>query len=92
MIREADIGFVVANGDLASARSALWEAREDPGRLKRMGENAARLLRDHFSLAQASSEYLQVILEHMPPSIDGPAAEPLTEHWAVPPRPTDDAV
>jgi glycosyltransferase involved in cell wall biosynthesis len=61
MIRDQQIGFVVSNGDVAGARQVLLAAKSDPALLQRMGENASRYLRDHFTLAQAAKAYLEVI-------------------------------
>jgi len=61
MIRDQQIGFIVSNGDVAAAREALLAAKSDPALLQRMGENASRYLRDHFTLAQAAKAYLEVI-------------------------------
>jgi glycosyltransferase involved in cell wall biosynthesis len=61
MIREQEIGFVVANGDVEAGRKVLLEARSNPARLRRLGENAARYLREHFTLAQAAQAYFDLI-------------------------------
>jgi colanic acid biosynthesis glycosyl transferase WcaI len=61
MIREHEIGFVIANGNLAAGRQVLLEAKANPARLRRMGENANRYLREHFTLAQAAEAYYDII-------------------------------
>jgi len=61
MIREQQIGFVVANGDVAAARQALLQANGEPGLLRRMGENAARFLKERLTLAQAAEAYFELI-------------------------------
>ena len=61
MIREQEIGFVIANGDVAAGRQVLLEAKANPARLQRMGENASRYLREHFTLAQAAKAYFDII-------------------------------
>jgi glycosyltransferase involved in cell wall biosynthesis len=61
MIREQEIGFVIANGDVAGGRQVLLEARANPARLERMGANAARYLRENFTLAQAARAYFDTI-------------------------------
>jgi glycosyltransferase involved in cell wall biosynthesis len=61
MIREQDLGFVVANGDVTTARRVLFEAKADPARLQRMGQNASCFLRKHFTLAQAADAYFEII-------------------------------
>jgi glycosyltransferase involved in cell wall biosynthesis len=61
MIVEQQIGFVVANGDVAEARKILLKAKSDPEMLRRMGENASRCLRENFTLAKAAKAYLEVI-------------------------------
>ena len=61
MIREQQIGFVVANGDVAAARQALLQANAEPGLLRRMGENAARFLKERLTLAQAAEAYFELI-------------------------------
>jgi glycosyltransferase involved in cell wall biosynthesis len=61
MIREQEIGFVIANGDVASGREVLLDAKANRARLQHMGENASRYLRDHFTLAQASKAYFDII-------------------------------
>ena len=61
MIREQEIGFVIANGDVAAGRQVLLEARANPARLQRMGENASRCLRERFTLAQAAKAYYEII-------------------------------
>jgi glycosyltransferase involved in cell wall biosynthesis len=75
MIRQSRLGFVVANGDVAAARRVLLTARADPDRLERMGQNAARCLRDHFTLAQAADSYFQLIsgAQAAAPRTPGPA-------------------
>lgn len=57
MIRDHELGFVVPNGDVAEGRRVLLEARSDPARVRRMGENAARHLREHLTLAKAAEAY-----------------------------------
>ena len=52
-----ELGFVVPNGDVAEGRRVLLEARSDPARVRRMGENAARHLREHLTLAKAAEAY-----------------------------------
>jgi glycosyltransferase involved in cell wall biosynthesis len=61
MIREQQLGFVVANGDVATARRVLLEAKASPARLREMGENASRYLRKHLTLARAADAYFDVI-------------------------------
>jgi glycosyltransferase involved in cell wall biosynthesis len=61
MIREHELGFVVPNGDIAAGRAALLAAKADQGRVARMGENGARLLRENFTLAKAAQAYHQLI-------------------------------
>src|SRR5260370_17956742 len=61
MIREQEIGFVVANGDIAGARRVLVEANADRARLEWMGANASRYLREHFTLDRAVRAYLEII-------------------------------
>ncbi len=61
MIREQEIGFVIPNGEVAAGRQVLLEAKADPARLRRMGENASRFLRAHFTLAQAAKAYHDII-------------------------------
>jgi glycosyltransferase involved in cell wall biosynthesis len=61
MIREQEIGFVIANGDLAAGRKVLLEAKANPARLQQMGQNASRYLRQHLTLAQATKGYLNLI-------------------------------
>jgi glycosyltransferase involved in cell wall biosynthesis len=61
MIREQEIGFVIANGDVAAGREALLDAKANPARLQQMGKNASQYLRRHFTLAQAASAYFDVI-------------------------------
>jgi glycosyltransferase involved in cell wall biosynthesis len=61
MIREQEIGFVIANGDVPGGRQVLLEARANPARLERMGANAARYLRENFTLAQAARAYFDTI-------------------------------
>lgn len=72
MIRDEELGFVVPNGDLAAGRRALLEAKAHPDRVRRMGENAARYLREHFTLAQAAAAYFEIISEHVPRQIHRP--------------------
>ena len=57
MIRDHELGFVVPNGDLVEGRRVLLEAKADPARVRRMGENAARHLREHLTLAKAAEAY-----------------------------------
>lgn len=64
MIREHELGWVVANGDVAAGRQALLEAQADPARVARMGANAARLLREKFTLALAADAYYKLIQQH----------------------------
>jgi len=64
MIREHDLGWVVANGDIEGGRRALLEAQADPERVARMGTNAARLLREKFTLALAADAYHKLIKQH----------------------------
>jgi glycosyltransferase involved in cell wall biosynthesis len=61
MILEHDLGWVVANGDVAGGRRAVLEAVSDPSRLTRMGMNASRYLRARFTLAQAADAYYQLV-------------------------------
>jgi glycosyltransferase involved in cell wall biosynthesis len=61
MIREQEIGYVIANGDVAAGRRALLDAKANPARLHHMGRNASRYLREHFTLAQAAGAYLKII-------------------------------
>ena len=74
MICEQEIGFVIANGDVAAGRQVLLEARANPARLRRMGENASRYLREHFTLAQAAKAYFEIISTTSKMTIDGVAA------------------
>lgn len=64
MIRDHDLGWVVSNGDVEGGRRALLEAQSNPGRVAAMGANAARLLRERFTLALAADGYHQLIQEH----------------------------
>lgn len=64
MIREHEIGFVVPNGDLAEGRRILLAARDDPDQIRRMGENAARLLRENFTLAKAAKSYYSLLTQY----------------------------
>jgi glycosyltransferase involved in cell wall biosynthesis len=61
MIREQEIGFVIANGDMAAGRQVLLEARANPALLERMGANASRYLRENFTLARAARAYFDTI-------------------------------
>ena len=61
MIRDQQFGFVVANGDVAAARRVLLEAKAHPELLRRMGDNAARYLKEHLTLAQAAQAYFELI-------------------------------
>ncbi len=61
MIREQEIGFVIANGDVASGWEVLLDAKANPARLQRMGENAASYLRAHFTLSQAARAYYDIL-------------------------------
>jgi glycosyltransferase involved in cell wall biosynthesis len=65
MIREHELGFVVSNGDVSEGRRVLLAAKADPERVRRMGENAARLLREKFTLAKAAEAYYSLLnVEH----------------------------
>jgi glycosyltransferase involved in cell wall biosynthesis len=66
MIREHELGWVVANGDIEGGHQAVLEAQADKRRVARMGENAARLLRERFTLAQAADAYWALITGHAP--------------------------
>jgi glycosyltransferase involved in cell wall biosynthesis len=61
MIREHQVGFVIANGDIAAGRKALEEARADSANLTLMGERAAALLNARFRLSQAARSYFELI-------------------------------
>lgn len=61
MILQHELGWVVANGDIAAGRRALLEALADCPRLARMGANALLLLRQRFTLAQAADAYYSLI-------------------------------
>jgi glycosyltransferase involved in cell wall biosynthesis len=61
MIRDQQIGFVVANEDIVGARRVLLEAKANPELLRAMGENAVRYLRDHLTLSQAAQAYFELI-------------------------------
>ena len=61
MIREHALGFVVPNGDLAEGRRVLLAAQADPAGVRRMGENAAALLRENFTLAKAARSYYTLL-------------------------------
>ena len=65
MIREYDIGWIVANRDVEAGRQALLEAQGNPQRVTSMGLNASRLLRNKFTLAQAADAYHALIAGHM---------------------------
>lgn len=64
MIREHELGFVVPNDDLAEGRRVLLAAQADPARVLRMGQNAARHLREHFTLAQAAQAYYPLLTKN----------------------------
>ncbi|MFI5106267.1 MAG: TonB-dependent receptor domain-containing protein, partial [Terriglobales bacterium] len=57
MILEHHLGWVVTNGDIEGGRRALLEAFADRARVAEMGVNAARLLRERFTLARAADAY-----------------------------------
>jgi glycosyltransferase involved in cell wall biosynthesis len=61
MIREQHIGFVVANGDVGTARQVLLEAKAAPEKLHEMGKKASSYLRKHLTLARAADAYFEVI-------------------------------
>ena len=61
MIRDFDIGIVVPNGDIAGGQRALREIAAQPDRVRQMGENAARVLRERFTLAQAARGYFEIL-------------------------------
>jgi nucleoside-diphosphate-sugar epimerase len=61
MIHQQQIGFVVANGDVAGARRILMEAKANPELLRAMGQKATRYLHEHLSLAQAAQGYFDLI-------------------------------
>jgi hypothetical protein len=65
MIRDEDIGWVIANTDIEAGRRALLEARANPQRVSSMGRNAARLLREKFTLSQAADAYYNLITGNM---------------------------
>ena len=64
MIREHELGFVVPNGDLAEGRRVLLAAKADPERVRRMGDNAAKHLREHFTLAKAAKAYYSLLSQN----------------------------
>jgi glycosyltransferase involved in cell wall biosynthesis len=64
MIRQCELGWVVANGDIEGGRRALLQALASPERVARMGANAARLLREKFTLDQAANAYVEIIQHH----------------------------
>lgn len=61
MIREHELGWVMGNGDIEAGRQMLLKALADPAEVKRRGANAARLLREKFTLAQAADAYLNLV-------------------------------
>ena len=65
MIRRYETGFVVPNGNVAEARRVMLHAMRNPELLARMGANAARLLREKFTLASAVEAYYRLITENM---------------------------
>lgn len=83
MIRDQEIGFVIANGDVTAGREILLEARAKPGRLQQMGENASRYLRDHFTLAQAAKAYFDIISSTSKITIDGAAPLKRSDSYAL---------
>jgi glycosyltransferase involved in cell wall biosynthesis len=84
MIRDHETGFVVANGDVAAGRQALLEAKENPARLRRMGENASRHLREHFTLAQAAEAYYEIIASASVTDLRKPATNPKRDQDQLP--------
>lgn len=68
MIRDDRLGIVIANGDVTGGRQALLWARNHPDELRRMGENAVRVLRERFTLRQAARSYYDLIAQPNRPS------------------------
>lgn len=68
MIRDDRLGIVIANGDVTGGRQALLWARNHPDELRSMGENAARVLRERFTLRQAARAYYDLIAQPSPSS------------------------
>jgi glycosyltransferase involved in cell wall biosynthesis len=66
MIREQEIGFVVANGDVIAARQILLEAKANPQLLERMGRNGVDYLREHLTLNKAAEAYYELIAGKSP--------------------------
>ncbi|MSU35337.1 MAG: glycosyltransferase WbuB [Pedosphaera sp.] len=63
MIRDDHLGIVIANGDVTGGREALLWARNHPNELRCMGANAARVLRERFTLRQAAQAYHDLITQ-----------------------------
>lgn len=61
MIRDHELGVVVANGDVEGGRKVLLELSRQPERVRRMGANAQRVLKERFTLAQAAAEYFDML-------------------------------
>jgi glycosyltransferase involved in cell wall biosynthesis len=65
MIREHELGWVVANGDIEGGRRALLEALADSDRVACMGAKAAHHLQKNFTLKQAAEAYYDLLTEHL---------------------------
>jgi glycosyltransferase involved in cell wall biosynthesis len=61
MIKEQDLGYVVANGDAASGAEMIRDALSDPAAMARKGRNSHRYLLNHFTLARAAEQYIDLI-------------------------------
>lgn len=63
VVEEADCGVVVAQGESARLAEEIVRLQHDPGRLGRLGQNAARAIHEKYSLALAADEYLKLIAD-----------------------------